>query len=235
MSLPLLEQLREQVALASGQEGKRAGNVSAWGTSSSGTTALDAVLPAGGLRGGTLVEWLAAEPGAGTTTLAVAAARKILASGRPLVIVDSSERSKGRFHPPGVAKLANGQLWNWRQVLLVRAEAAEGRWAVDQALRTSGVGAVLFRMDYEDERWMRRWQLAAERSGTLGLVVRRLAKQPEACFADLRILVTPLCAVAERRVRLQVLRCRQGSPGTVVEVSLSDVAHSLPPVPASSG
>jgi hypothetical protein len=189
-----------------------------------------------------LVEWLASEHGTGATTLALAAAHATLASGRPLVIVDSPERRGGRLHPPGV------RITNWRKVVLVRAERAAAEWAIDQALRTSGVGAVLFRMDYDDERRLRRFQLAAARSGALGLVVRRLTKQPEACFADLRFQVSPsfvVTAAVERRVRLQLLRSRQGSPGTEIEVALHEspssevtpheVAHPLPPLSAPAG
>ncbi len=197
----------------------------AWGAISSGIVALDAILPRGGLRRGTLVEWLATEAGAGPTICALQAARQTMTDELPLVIVDHD----GTFHPPGL-----GAELDWRRVLLVRCRTQrEAQWATDQSLRTSGVGAVLIRFDITEERWLRRWQLAAEQSGTMGLVVRHLSRQPEACFSDVRILVTPLDAIEGRRVRLELLRSRQGAAGAATEASLDDHAHSLPsPVPS---
>jgi hypothetical protein len=197
-----------------------------WGCVSSGLKTLDAVLPEGGFRRGTLVEWLAVNPGAGTTLCAMRAAREVMAADRPLVVVDSD----GTFHPPGL-----GSSLDWSRVLLVRSrELDESLWAADQSLRTSGVGGVLVRLDYEDERRMRRWQLAAEQSGVLGLIVRTLERQPEACFSDLRFMVTPLSTVGGRSLRIEVLRSRQGGNGAVVDVRLDDDAYSLPSTASES-
>lgn len=190
-----------------------------WGVVSSGLPALDSALPAGGFRRGTLVEWLADSPGSGTTRSALHAAGRAIGEGRPLVVVDARQT----FHPPGI-----GSAIDWSQVLLVRAsDEAQAYWAVDQALGTSGVGAVLTFFDRDDERKLRRWQLSAERSGVLGLIVRRLDHPPTACFSDLRIRVTPLSAVEGRLVRLELLRSRQGGVGAVVTARLDDDAHPL--------
>jgi protein ImuA len=219
-------ELREQVRRLSDEP------VAAWGTVSSGRQALDARLPAGGFRRGTLVEWMAPARGAGATRLALDAARAAMGSDGPLVIVDRA----GTFFPPALpADLDHGRL------LLVRCRRGdEADWACRQALRTSGVGAVLTWVDAYDERRLRGWQLSAERSGALGLVVRCLPRQPEACFSDVRILVTPLrntantpassCAAGGRRVRLELIRTRQGRPGAAIEVSLDDDSHPLPAV-----
>lgn len=191
-----------------------------WGTVSSGFPGLDAVLTEGGLRRGTLVEWMAAAPGAGATLCALRAARAAMADDRPLVIVDDD----GSFHPPGLQNSVD-----WRRVLLVRCrDRRQLEWATDQALRTSGVGAVLVRYDVEDERRLRRWQLAAERGGVLGLIVRQLPRQPEVCFSEIRIHVHSRSAAEGRFVRLELLRSRQGGCGAAVEVRLDDDAHSLP-------
>lgn len=147
-----------------------------------------------------------------------------MADDRPLVIVDVDDT----FHPPGL-----GDVVDRRRVLLVRcSDRRQLEWAVDQALRTSGVGAVLVRYDVEDERRLRRWQLAAEASGALGLVVRHLPHQPEACFSDVRIGVMP--QVGEGRpVQLELLRSRQGGRGARIDVRLDDDAHSLSPITLS--
>lgn len=216
-----LEQLRESLSRADGNAGK------AWGVVSSGREVIDRILPAGGLRRGTLVEWLAAEPGSGVTTLALDAARSAAGDGRPIVVVDR----RGWFYPPALSAD-----WPLERLLVVRCRRDdEAFWACDQALRTSGVGAVLTQCDVVDERRLRCWQLAAEQSGAVGLVVRHMARQPEACFSDLRLLVVPSCAVGGRRVSLTLLRARQGRPGAMVEVSLDAHAHTLPPFTASLG
>lgn len=215
-----LEQLRENLRRVEGNAGK------AWGVVSSGREVIDRFLPAGGLRRGTLVEWLASEPGSGATTLALDAARSAAGDGRPIVVVDR----RGWFYPPA---LSAG--WPLERLLVVRCRRDdEAFWACDQALRTSGVGAVLTQCDVVDERRLRCWQLAAEQSGAVGLVVRHLARRPEACFSDLRLLVAPSCAVGGRRVSLTLLRARQGRPGAMVEVALDDHAHTLSPLVASA-
>jgi len=216
--LPVLAQLREQLRHFADE------THTAWNVVSSGHRALDAILPAGGFRGGTLIEWLAAEHGVGATALAFQAAREAMRGGRPLVVVDQA----GHFFPPALS-----MDFDRNHLLLVRTpRAVDADWACDQALRTSGMGAVLTWLDVCDERRLRRWQLAAERSGALGLIVRHLSHQPEACFSDVRMLVTSLGAEG-RRVRLELLRTRQGRPGAVAEVSLDDDTHLMSATAAS--
>jgi len=214
MSSPLVEHLRAEVQRVAQQ-----GAAHTWSTVSSGFAELDRLLPAGGLRCGTLVEWLAAESGHGATSCALRAAHAAMADDRPLVVVDIDDS----FHPPGLPAAIEP-----RRVLLVRCtDRRQLEWAVDQALRTSGVGAVLARYDVEDERRLRRWQLAAETSGALGLIVRTLPRQPEVCFSDVRIGVIPGAAGEGRQVRLELLRCRQGGRGAALDVRLDDDAYSL--------
>lgn len=216
MSSPLVEHLRAEVERVAER-----GAAHTWSTVSSGFPALDHRLPAGGLRCGTLVEWLAAESGHGAMSCALRAAGPAMADDRPLVVVDADDS----FHPPGLPSTIER-----RRVLLVRcADRRQLEWAVDQALRTSGVGAVLARYDFEDERRLRRWQLAAETSGALGLIVRTLPRRPEVCFSDVRIGVTSGAGGEGRPVRLELLRCRQGGRGAVLDVRLDDDAYSLPP------
>ncbi len=201
---------------------------SPWGVVRTGRAALDALLSEQGFRRGTIVEWFAEALGSGATTLAFTAAREAAADGRPIVVIDRS----GRFCP-----LAVMNDFERRRLLVVRSPRLdEARWACDQAMRTPGVGAVVAWMEEEDERWLRRWQLAAETSGVLGLVVRHMRHPPEACFSHVRLRVVPLSgassAVGRRRVRIELLRRRQGGLGTVAEVSLDDDAGVVPAVPA---
>src|SRR3954451_17717658 len=55
---------------------------------STGSPALDRLLPAGGLRRGTLVEYLTSASGSGSGTLALSAAREACHQGRAFVVLD---------------------------------------------------------------------------------------------------------------------------------------------------
>jgi hypothetical protein len=61
-----------------------------------------------------------------------------------------------------------------------------------------------------------------------------LPQQPEVCFSDVRIGVTPRAAVEGRQLRLELLRSRQGGRGAVIDVRLDDDAHPLSPARSST-
>src|SRR5690606_24383048 len=71
----------------------------------------------------------------------------------------------------------------------------------------------------------RRWQLAAEASGALGLLIRPQQAKREPSWAELRLLVTP-CPTAGashglgRRVSIRVLRWRGSSMSDPIELEL---------------
>ena len=150
----------------------------------SGFEVLDQVLPQGGLEAGSLVEWLSGGPGSGTLPLALQMARQVCGEDSLLVVVDRAKR----FYPPAL------EAWGFslERFLWVRPESVEDeRWAVDQALRCSGVSAVWCSMGTLDSRWLRRFQLAAESGGTLGLLERPLSVQGQPSWADLQIVARP--------------------------------------------
>src|SRR3954453_12119383 len=69
---------------------------------SCGVTALDRLLPSGGLRHGMLLEWLAAEStsvGSGGATLGLLSAREACREGGVLVVIDRRQT----FYPPAAA------------------------------------------------------------------------------------------------------------------------------------
>ena len=198
----------------------------------SGFRPLDALLPAGGLRPGSLVEWLAdgdtVATGGGAATLAFAVACRLgttdggkgagggPARPRMIVVVDRT----GWFHPPAVLPWLNDE----RRLVVARPSRDDDEiWAIDQALRCTGVAAVLAwpratigrrsrvrcgtRPAESLQQWstaMRRWQLAAAASGAVGLLVRPRAALADPSWAESRIVVSPESSgtLGERRLRL---------------------------------
>jgi protein ImuA len=154
---------------------------------SSGCPAFDRLLADGGFCRGTLVEWLAAGAGSGAATLALAIAARASRESGALVVVDRPPKSFGRmFYPPATAGF--GIDWKWFVVVRPRNDRDEA-WALDQVLRSPGVGSVLAWPRKLTERRFRQLQLAAETGGTLGLLVRPEQARDEPSWAEVRLLV----------------------------------------------
>lgn len=205
---------------------------------SSGFRRLDPLLPGGGIRRGSLVEWLAVGEGTGAATLACMVACRLAgstagsspangAAARTIIVVDR----RGWFHPPALLPWLGrhgGQAADAPRLIVARPSSDDDEiWAIDQALRCSGVAAVLAwpRMTaiwggnerplraHSLQQWttaMRRWQLAARASGAVGLFVRPEEALREPSWAEARIAVTPLPAtpesmITERSLRLAVV------------------------------
>ena len=162
---------------------------------SSGAEVLDRLLPAGGLRRGSLVEWLGGAAdmldarGSGATLLALAAAAQAQAEGGVVAIVDRQRQ----FYPPAAAA------WgiDLSATLIVHPNNSRDElWAIDQIARASEITAVLAWPEKLDRLVLRRLQLAVETSGTLGLLVRPATAAREATAADVRLQVRPVPASA---------------------------------------
>lgn len=210
MTLDLVAGLAETAIESGGQLQRRE---SAREVVPSGFRPLDALLPAGGMRRGSLVEWITGAgdaTGSGAVTLAFAVACRLAAPATQhdgqrgqgaIVVVDRA----GWFHPPAVLPWLNG-----RQLVVARPSRDEDElWAIDQSLRCRGVAAVLAwprvaawgqaatpsHRPRSARHWttaMRRWQLAARTSGAVGLLVRPHAARGEPSWAEARISVAPL-------------------------------------------
>jgi protein ImuA len=218
-----LRRLLEDYQTARSQQagaGVRAGDVYP-----TGWPELDAVLPGGGLRPGSLIECLCDWPGAGAVTLALRCAVRGLGGPhadvwRELVVVDGD----GDFYPP--AALTAG-IDSARLVVVRPANPAEAFWAAEQCLRCRSVGAVVATMGRLDETQSRRLQLAAEAGGGLGLVIRS-ARSAGKSFATVRMVVEPAATRAggRRRVQVTLARLREGMPVGPIVVELPDEALS---------
>lgn len=132
---------------------------------STGSTTIDGCLPYGGYESGTIIEYLQHSAGSGATTLALSAAREALtATDRFCVIVDWRQQ----FYPPAAAALG----LDLKRIVIVRPTTLADRlWAIDQALRSPAIVAVIVEIEQLDDRAARRLQLAAESGGSLGLLI----------------------------------------------------------------
>ena len=149
-----------------------------------GIEPLDGLLPAGGWERGTLIEWLADNEGCGAGTLAVISLRPLLSDGGTLVVIDV-ERD---FYPPAAARLGI----DLERMIVVRPETSkEALWAAEQSLSCRGVTALLCWFDALDDRAFRRLQLAAERGGGVGMLIRPATVRSQPTWADVRLLVRP--------------------------------------------
>lgn len=173
---------------------------------SSGCPELDRLFPQGGVARGTLVEWLAEGAGSGALWLALAASREACQGHGPLVVIDG----RGTFYPPAAVRAGI----DLDRLIVVRATTAtDENWALDQALRSGGVGAVLCLTDRLKQRAARRLQLAAETSGGIGFLVRPAAVRAEPCWSEVRLLVEPRTGAKGprwegRRLAVEVLKTR---------------------------
>ncbi len=194
-------------------------------TISTGSVAVDRLLPHRGLRGGILVEWLSEGRGSGASVLPVVALREIQqASGGAIVVVDR----KGCFYPPAASA------WgiDLEQTIVIRPTSeADELWAIDQAIRSPDVAAVLAWPAKLDGFTFRRLQLAAEASGAVGLLVRPARAHREPTWAAARLMVSPLPSAAEKedelptrwRLKVSVLKSRGSMTGRQVQL---DVDHA---------
>jgi protein ImuA len=195
---------------------------------STGCRALDERLPEGGVRRGTLVEWLSDSPGCGATQFALRAAREVQGEGA-IIVVDRT----GMFYPPAAAA-CRIDLTN---VIIVHpANEQDEEWGLDQALRCEHAAAVLAWPRRIDDRAFRRLQLAAERSGALGLLVRSATTIGEPSWADVRLQISPRTGHPPRdqllrnwRLEVRLLRFRGWSLGQEesIEVEIDQVTGEI--------
>ncbi|APZ91133.1 ImuA family protein [Fuerstiella marisgermanici] len=149
---------------------------------STGISALDNILPDQGLLRSTLSEWIAAEPGSGTISLAMRAAGQAQHEG-PLIIVDRPRR----FYAPAFPAVGVCL----RNTILVRPKSrGDELWAVEQSLRCPGVGAVMCQIDRLRTQEFRRLQLAAESGTAVGLLIRPASARRQSGWADVRLLIS---------------------------------------------
>jgi protein ImuA len=199
---------------------------------SSGIAGFDKLLPAGGLRWGTLMEWLAASDGCGAGTLALLIFREILRkNGGACLIVDPA----AEFYPPAAAELG---IPLERTVLVRPKGPKETLWALEQALRSRGLAVVFGWLGKVDDRTFRRLQLAAEVGRGVGFLLRPIFFRDEPSWAEWRVLVEPLPTPEEasgRRLCVTLLHSREGTGGGSVVLEVDDETGDVRLVPRLAG
>ncbi|MCK8783368.1 hypothetical protein M0638_03090 [Roseomonas sp. NAR14] len=183
--------------------------------------AIDRALPGGGLARAALHAVSAADPGAATGFCALLLARAAAAAGAArggsvLWIADEPDA-----WPPGLLRFGLSPA----DLVLVRApRAADGLWAMEEALRCPAVAGALLVARGVDPAASRRLQQAAEAGGALGLLLQprggRAAEVAEASGNALTAWrVEPRAgtggghALGDPRWHLSLRRCRGGRPG----------------------
>ena len=149
-------------------------------------TMIDELLPQGCFRRGTLLEVFG--PG---TALAVVLARAALRPAGALAVIDPA----CRFYPPAAASMGIDLS------RLIVVQPTELDWIAIQALSCPAIDAVLCWPDRLNAKMFRRWQLAAERGGSVGLLMRPRVARGNPSWANMQLVVAPL---AIDRWRLEV-------------------------------
>jgi protein ImuA len=228
-----IRELRERLGQVTSRGGRsRRRLVSA----DTGIAALTSLFPGDGLRPGSLLEWLSAERGSGTGGLVWRLLAHVMRATGTLVVVDPG----GGFYAPAVAALGI----DLERVTVVRpGSRADVLWTLEQALRCCGVSGVVCPLEQVNDREFRRLQLAAEAGDNFGMLLRPSRMCGRSSWADLRLEVSPLLGnVSEpgvcphfvsggRRLRVELLHCRQGTAGGVVDLELCDATGDLRVVP----
>lgn len=178
--LAVLQRLSQEIAQLETSAGRPTEQAA---RSSTGCAALDALLPRGGYAAGSVVEYLRSTPGCGASTLVWAAAAAALeATDGFLVVVDTHHH----IYPPSL--VSHGI--DLAKVIFVRPQSqADAMWAVDQALRTHSVAAVIAELERIDDRSARRLQLAAESGQGLALLLRGWQAKQQPSWAEVQWLV----------------------------------------------
>ncbi len=161
------------------------------------------------VRPGGIAEWLVASEGAGAVTLALQILALSAGCGDLWVVVDSAREC----YLPALS----GWGMNPNKILVLHPSTMqETCWSIEQCLRCPGVSATWAWVDRRvPARVHRRWQMAAEVGGGVGLFFRPVQAQRDPIWADLRLLVTPAPGGQgdTRRLNIEVLYRRGGLGG----------------------
>jgi protein ImuA len=151
---------------------------------STGCDVLDSLFPGGGIRRGSLVEWIGQGEASGAGALSLLVCRQFGRADRPAILVEGSQP----VYPVALTALG----WNLASLVVVRTHSQrDALWACEESLRCKAVDVVWARVEQLTSLAFRRLQLAAEESGGVGFLVRSAAALKQPSWADVRLLVAP--------------------------------------------
>jgi hypothetical protein len=172
-----------------------------------------------GIERGSIVEWIGS-PGAGASTLALTAARAACHEQGLLMVLDE----RRMFYPPAAQALGI----NLDQTIVVQpANRQDFQWSLIQILRCPGISAAVCWPSRANERMLRRLQIAAERGGTLGFLIRTPNALREPSWARYRLLIEARSSPrASRRWQVTLLRS-QTQQQSVIELEMDHETGNL--------
>jgi hypothetical protein len=184
---------------------------------------LDLRLPGGGWPQGALTEILLAREGIGELRLALPALAHLTQQGHFAVLVDPP------YLPYAPALLTARVVLS--HLLIVRTRTLADRlWTFEQALRARECGAAFAWLASQDERVLRRLQIAAREGGTWGVLWRRPGQLATTPTAALRLKLTPHAA----RMQVEILKRRGGQVAHPFSLAI-DHAVGMPALPGAAG
>jgi hypothetical protein len=189
------------------------------------------VSPELGVRPGGIVEWLVPACGAGAFTAAIEIMARFCDGRGFWAVVDPA-------HELYMPALSGWGIDPGRALFLRPQTRAETCWAIEECLKCPGVSATWAWVDERiPARVHRRWQLAAEAGGGVGLFFRPVTARREPVWAELRLLVTPLAGTQEetRRLNIEVLYRRGGLGGITQAWEINHAAGLVRLVPEVAG
>lgn len=176
---------------------------------------LDAVLPGGGWRSGTLVELLLTGTGLGELRLLMPLLARMTQTSRHAALIAPP------YIPFAPALIQHGV--RLEHLLIVHPQrAVDTLWACEQTLRCNSFGAVLAWPAHAHDREIRRLQLAAEAGRSLGFLYRpsECAAHPSPAAVRLR-----LNAYEHGALHIDVLKCRGTRAGISLTIQWNSTAE----------
>lgn len=167
-----------------------------------GHTALDQLLPGGGLPVGAITEILHPRPGMGEMTVVLSLLARMTQAGARVAIVSPP-------HVPFAPGLAQAGLHLPRTVVIQPPDGNECLWGLEQMMRAVVFGVVVGWVRDIDVPTLRRLQLAAETGRSIGVLMRPMQAALQASPAAVRLKLTR----PNGRLDIEVLKARGGPAG----------------------
>ena len=196
-----------------------------------GIVELDQLLPGSGLRCGTLIEWYETDKGSGALTIALQIARSVCGTEGTLIMIDPDRE----LYPLAMSLLGIDLA---RTIFIHPETPLQTLWALEQSLRCPGATVTICRLSDLNSQTFRRLQLAAEKGGTIAMILRSDRFKKSTSWSETRLCITPvpshcnyfkkpdaltgLSSHTQRRIQIKILRTLQGLHSSILELDIND-------------